>query len=94
MRRYRWNYGSYIVLDQCEQGHGTWLDGGEVGEMVEIMDGTVPPISPEERERIRARLAAARSEVKVRLREASRRSRESWLAYLRMIRVRGDHFLW
>jgi len=62
--------------------------------MVEIMDGTVPPISPEERERIRARLAAARSEVKVRLREASRRSRESWLAYLRMIRVRNDHFLW
>lgn len=36
MQRYRWNYQSPVTLDQCPDGHGTWIDGGEVQGMEEF----------------------------------------------------------
>ena len=44
MVRYRWNYTSPVVLDQCEGGHGTWVDGGEVQAMEEFEEQDVLPL--------------------------------------------------
>lgn len=33
MVRYRWNGTSPIYLDECPEGHGIWVDGGEIQGM-------------------------------------------------------------
>jgi uncharacterized protein len=67
MRRYRWNYNSPVVLDQCPNGHGTWVDGGELGEMRSILASAYEPLAPEQQARLRARLECVRLEVHTRL---------------------------
>jgi Zn-finger nucleic acid-binding protein len=54
MLRYRWNYTSPVTLDQCPEGHGIWIDGGEVQEMEAFEEHEVLP--PEQQTRLRARL--------------------------------------
>lgn len=66
MRRYRWNYTSNVVLDQCPAGHGSWLDGGEAREMQASQELEV--IDPERRARLKARMEQARLEIQGRLR--------------------------
>jgi len=33
MIRYRWNGNSPVYLDECPEGHGLWVDGGEIQAM-------------------------------------------------------------
>lgn len=54
MLRYRWNYTSPVTLDQCANGHGTWIDGGEVLAMEEFEEHEVLP--EEQQKKLRARL--------------------------------------
>jgi Zn-finger nucleic acid-binding protein len=73
MRRYRWNYTSRVVLDQCPKGHGSWLDGGELAEMQEAHDLEV--LDPQEQARVKARMELARLEIQGRLRAAGSSAR-------------------
>jgi Zn-finger nucleic acid-binding protein len=60
MQRYRWNYTSPVVLDQCPAGHGTWIDAGEVQAMEEFEERETIP--DEQRVKLRARLGMDRLE--------------------------------
>jgi Zn-finger nucleic acid-binding protein len=60
MQRYRWNYTSPVVLDQCPEGHGTWIDAGEVQAMEEFEEREA--LSEEQRTKLRARLGMQRLE--------------------------------
>src|SRR5712692_7622634 len=73
MQRYRWNYNSSVVLDQCPEGHGTWLDGGEAGEMRAAQEHET--LAPDERARLRARPEMARLEVMTHARRADHAGR-------------------
>lgn len=46
MQRYRWNYSSPVVLDQCSESHGTWIDHGEVQAMKQFVqsEAAVPVV--------------------------------------------------
>ena len=33
MERRRYGLGSQTVIDACPQGHGLWLDGGELADL-------------------------------------------------------------
>ena len=60
MQRYRWNYTSRVILDQCPAGHGTWIDAGEPQAMEEFEERET--ISDEQRVNLRARLGMQRLE--------------------------------
>jgi hypothetical protein len=87
--RFRWNYNSPIFLDQCEAGHGTWLDGGEVQEM-ETWE-TQQLLAEPAKEEIRERLTKARLESEAamipRLNDPSSRL-SRWAHALRVLTLR------
>lgn len=53
MQRYRWNYQSPVILDECATGHGTWIDGGEVQAMEEFEAHETLPAEKQARLRMR-----------------------------------------
>jgi Zn-finger nucleic acid-binding protein len=61
MIRYRWNYTSPVTLDQCPDGHGTWIDAGEVQAMEEFEESEV--LSEEKKRRLEERLGVDRAEI-------------------------------
>jgi Zn-finger nucleic acid-binding protein len=60
MDRYRWNYTSPVTLDQCPEGHGTWIDAGEVEAMEAYEDRDV--LTDAKRTELEGRLGMARAE--------------------------------
>jgi Zn-finger nucleic acid-binding protein len=62
MARFRWNYTSPVTLDQCPDGHGTWVDGGEVQAMEEYEEHEV--LSPMDQSRLRARIGMDQLELR------------------------------
>src|SRR5438477_704866 len=65
MDRYRWNYTSPVTLDQCPEGHGTWIDAGEVQAMEAFEDRDV--LTDAKRTELEGRLGMAREEVETEL---------------------------
>jgi Zn-finger nucleic acid-binding protein len=65
MDRYRWNYTSPVTLDQCPDGHGTWIDSGEVQAMEAFEERDV--LSDAKRAQLEARLGMDREEVETEL---------------------------
>jgi Zn-finger nucleic acid-binding protein len=61
MHRYRWNYTSPVTLDQCPDGHGIWIDGGEVQEMEAFEEHEVLP--SERQVQLRAKLGMDRLQL-------------------------------
>jgi hypothetical protein len=79
MVRYRWNYTSPVTLDQCENGHGTWVDGGEVQAMEEYEEQDVLP--RDRQAKLKAQLGMEQLEMEAGyLRDAGPRS--NWLLTL------------
>ena len=76
MIRYRWNYTSPVSLDQCPDGHGTWIDAGEVQAMEQFEEGEV--LSDEKKRRLEERLGLDRAEIEAELRRDEGRS-SNWL---------------
>lgn len=37
MMRYRWNLTSAVILDECPDGHGIWIDAGEIMQMRQFL---------------------------------------------------------
>lgn len=90
MTRYRWNYNSPVLLDQCPRGHGSWLDAGEVRQMQEEQDAEV--LDPEKQARLKARMAQARLEVQGRLRAAGPEARAPRIA-ITLMNLFWDRYL-
>lgn len=61
MERYRWNYTSPVSLDQCPQGHGTWVDHGEVQAMEEFEEREV--LSDKKKAELQVRMGMERLEL-------------------------------
>lgn len=71
MMRYRWNMTSTVILDECPDGHGIWIDAGEIMQMRRFFQVDVADES--KRAEIRGRLAEVRMEHE---RERAQRYRE------------------
>ncbi len=80
MRRYRWNMTSAVILDECPDGHGIWIDAGEIMQMRQCLQADAADTT--KRDDIKAQLAAVKAEYDV---NASRRHRpggESFVSWL------------
>ena len=71
MNRYRWNMTSSVILDECPDGHGIWLDAGEVMQMRQVLQADVADTNT--RSDLRGRLADAKLEYERRARRDPRR---------------------
>ncbi len=49
MRRLNYCGDSGIVIDSCPDGHGIWLDDGELARLFDYMQGVAPGASKEEK---------------------------------------------
>lgn len=49
MRRLNYCGDSGIVIDSCPDGHGVWLDDGELARIFDYMQGVAPGASKEEK---------------------------------------------
>lgn len=81
MMRYRWNMTSPVILDECPDGHGIWIDAGETMQMRQFHQADVA--DPTKRADLRARLAQVQLEY-ARTADADirRPARESFLTWL------------
>ncbi|HUT74591.1 MAG TPA: zf-TFIIB domain-containing protein [Armatimonadota bacterium] len=60
MDRYRWNMTSPVVLDECRDGHGIWIDAGEIMQMRQFFQADAA--DPVKRDDLRGRLAEVRAQ--------------------------------
>jgi Zn-finger nucleic acid-binding protein len=60
MMRYRWNLTSAVILDECPDGHGIWIDAGEIMQMRQFLQTELADDS--KRADLRARLAQVKLE--------------------------------
>lgn len=79
MMRYRWNMTSAVILDECPDGHGIWIDAGEIMQMRQFLQ--VDVADDAKRADVRARLAEVKLEYEREPLE-HRRRRDSPLGWL------------
>lgn len=81
MMRYRWNMTSSVILDECPDGHGIWIDAGEVMQMRQFLQ--VETADTSKQGDVRRRLADAKMEWERAARERNlRHRRDSPLRWL------------
>jgi Zn-finger nucleic acid-binding protein len=81
MNRYRWNMTSSVILDECPDGHGIWIDAGEIMQMRQVLQADMADSS--KRGDVRARLAGVEAAYDAGARRAPRRpADESFLTWL------------
>jgi Zn-finger nucleic acid-binding protein len=81
MMRYRWNLTSVVILDECPDGHGIWIDAGEIMQMRQFLQ--VEEADSAKQDDVRARLAQVKAEYELNARRCGRHlngdSPLSWL---------------
>lgn len=80
MSRYRWNVTSPVILDECPDGHGIWIDAGEIMQMRQCLQADMADSS--KRAELRARLGGVEAEYDLRAGRATERpAEESFLTW-------------
>lgn len=56
MQNYTYSYDSSVKLDRCPSCYGIWVDDGEIKGIIDYINKTNAPLSPEQLELIQAKL--------------------------------------
>jgi len=72
MMRYRWNVTSPVILDECPDGHGIWIDAGEIMQMRQVLQIDTDAASPHSEASLATLDAAHQADIHARLTDVKR----------------------